>query len=455
MSNYDVAIIGGGPGGYNAAERAAEHGASVVLFEQQWLGGTCLNEGCIPAKTLLYSAKLYDNASQSEKYGITAENVAISLQTVQARKEKVVRTLTSGVKAALKRAGVEVVPCKATISAHTQPGYTLQADGQSYTAKNVIVASGAKTLLPPIDGLQQGIEQGWVITSKQALQLATPPKSMAVIGAGAVGLELASYYRSLGSEVAVVEMQNQIAMPCDAALAGVLQKIYEKKGVQFHLNASVTSMQQNQVCFTQDEAQKTLNADVILMAAGRVPHTEGLGLQALGAQLQRGALVADTHMCTNLLGLYSIGDVNGRMMLAHAAYREGEVAVNHIMGVQDEMRYDLVPSVIYTNPELSCIGHTELSAKQAGLDVSCVTVPMRYSGRYLAENEGENGSFKLLINKATNTIVGAHALGNYSSEFISALGICMAANMPLQELRKVVFPHPTVGEVLRGALFGI
>ncbi len=450
---YDLIVLGGGPAGYLASERAGHAGLSVLCIEKRSVGGVCLNEGCIPTKTLLYSAKLYDGALHGEKYGVTASGLSIDHAKVVARKDKVVKTLVSGVKATLKASHVTLVESEGVITGRNAEGYTVSANGETYTGKRLLIATGSSPAVPPIPGLKEGLASGFVMTNRETLDLAQAPKKLVVIGGGVIGLEMASYFNSIGTEVTVIEMLDHIAGENDPDLVKLLQKGYEKKGMTFHLNARVTEVKTDSVVYEKDGKTETVSADKVLLSIGRRANTQGIGLETINVLTERGAIVTDTHMKTNIPGVYAAGDVNGKSMLAHTAYREAEVAVNHMLGKKDMMRYSAIPSVLYTNPELSSVGETEYTAKKKGMDVDVVKIPMRFSGRYLAENEGGDGICKLVINKQHRTIVGAQALSNYSSEFIVACGTFIELELTLEDIKQIVFPHPTVCEIIREAVF--
>ena len=450
---YDLIVLGGGPAGYLAAERAGHAGLKVLLFEERSLGGVCLNEGCIPTKTLLYSAKIYDGASHGDKYGVTAEGLKIDHAKVIKRKDKVVKTLVSGVGATMKANGVTVVAKRAKITGKTAEGYTLEADGETYVGQKLIIATGSSPAVPPIPGLKEGLESGFVMTNREILALTEQPKSLAVIGGGVIGLEMASYFCSIGTKVTIIEMLDHIAGENDPDLVALLKKNLEKKGMEFMLSSRVTEVKQNGVCYEKDGKAEFVEADKVLLSIGRRANTKDIGLEAIGVYTERGAIVTDERMKTNQPDVYAAGDVNGKSMLAHTAYREAEVAVNNILGKKDNMRYFAIPGVLYTNPELSNVGETEYTAKKKGMDVRTVKLPMQFAGRYVAENEGGNGIMKLVVDNRRNVVVGGCALSNYSSEFIIALGSYIELGLTLDEIKQIVFPHPTVSEIIREAVF--
>ncbi|MGI6084478.1 MAG: dihydrolipoyl dehydrogenase [Acetivibrionales bacterium] len=450
---YDLIVLGGGPAGYLAGERAGHSGMSVLCVEQRTVGGVCLNEGCIPTKTLLYSAKIYDNAVRGEKYGVTATGLAIDHAAVMVRKNKVVKTLVSGVKAALKSNNVTLVEGKGVISGRNSEGFTVTANGETYTGRRLLVATGSSPAIPPIPGIKEGMDNGFVVTNREILDLTEAPKKLVVIGGGVIGLEMASYFNSVGSEVMVIEMLDHIAGENDPDLVNLLKKSYEKKGITFHLNAKVTEIKTNLVIFEKEGNSESVSADKVLISVGRRANIEGIGLKSIQVLTERGAIVTDKNMKTNIPEVYAAGDVNGKSMLAHTAYREAEVAVNNMLGKRDIMRYDTIPAVMYTNPELSSVGETEYTAREKGMEIDVVKIPMRFSGRYIAENEGGDGICKLIIDKKRRTIIGAQALCNYSSEFIVACGTFVELQLTLEDIKKIVFPHPTVCEIIREAVF--
>ena len=398
--NYDVIVIGGGPGGYSAALKAAKNGLNTLLVEKDKIGGVCLNEGCIPTKTLLYSAKIFDSIQNGEKYGVTAENIAINHEKVVKRKDKVIKILAAGIKSSLEKAGVTLLNAVATLEEGK-----VAADGVVYSAKNIIIAAGSSPVLPNIKGIER------VITSREALNLTEPPKTLTVVGGGVVGLELASYFNSVGTDVTVIEMMPQIGGSLDSEIAETLMKNLQKKGIKFELNTRLTE----------------ITDDNVLMAVGRTPNISGL--------------VTDDRCETSVKGIYAIGDVNRKSMLAHTAYREADVCVNNILGIEDRVDYAKIPSVIYTNPEVAWVGDS------TGYETK--KIPMRHSGRYLAENEGGDGFCKVILDKERR-IVGVHMIANYASEIIYGAGMLIGTKA--EDIEKIVFPHPSVSEIIREAL---
>ena len=449
-SMYDLAIIGGGPAGYVAAERAGARGLKVVLFEKKDLGGVCLNVGCIPTKTLLYSAKLYENVLRSEKYGIKASEVTFDFAKMMTRKNKVVKKMVLGVAAKMKENNVEVIRGEAMIRSRSSEGIKISSGENEYTAKNLLISSGSESFIPPIKGLDMADEA--LVTSTEILSLTEVPQSLVIVGGGVIGMEFASFFNSLGTKVTVIEMLDEILPGMDRELCIMFREIYTKKGVEFNLSSKVTSIKGHEVTYEKGGETFTVSGDRILMSVGRVPVTKGFGLENLGVELEGRGIKVDDTMRTNIPNVYAAGDVTGFSMLAHTAGREGEVVVNNLTGRHDRMRYNAIPGVVYTNPEFSGAGLTEEAAKETKTEYRVARLLMTFSGRFVAENEGGTGLCKVLVGKK-DEVLGVHMLGNPSSEVI--YGACMAieAEMTLKELQEVVFPHPTVSEIFRETIF--
>lgn len=447
----DLLIIGGGPAGYVAAERAGHAGLKVVLFEKSAIGGVCLNEGCIPTKTLLYSAKTYENALHGEKYGVLGDNITFDYGKMVSRKKKVVRKLVLGVESSLKSNKVEVVKGEAYIKSRSSEGIEVICNDEKYIGKNLLICTGSESSIPPIPGLKEAGDV--VVTNREILELTERPESLVVIGGGVIGMEFASLYNSLGTKVTVVEMLPEIIGGMDPELSAMLRQIYTKKGIKFNLNSKVTKVDGNKVIFEKDGDTHTVEGDKILLSVGRRPITKGFGLENIGVELFRNGIKVDEKMRTNVPGVFAAGDVTGFSLLAHTASREGEVVVNNLTGRSDIMRYNAIPGVVYTNPEVSGVGETEESAKAKGIAYKVVKLPMAYAGRFVAENEGGNGLCKVIVGEKYGEVIGVHILGNPSSEII--FGACMAIEqeMTLKEMQEVVFPHPTVSEIFKEVVF--
>ena len=456
---YDLAIIGGGPGGYVAAERAGAAGLSVILFEKKELGGVCLNEGCIPTKTLLYSAKVYDYTRHADKYGVNVDGSSIDFGAIFKRKQKVVKKLVGGVKAQMKGAKVEVVKGEAVIEGRGAEGITIASGETKYVARNLLLCTGSEAAVPPIPGLREGLG-GVVVTNREILELAEQPASLVVIGGGVIGMEFASFFNSIGTKVTVVEMLPKILGPLDDEISAMLQAQYAKKGVEFHLSCKVVAVEGNDVVYEDPEGNTCRAAgDKILVSVGRRARFQGIGLENIGVEPAINpagrpyGIKVDEKMRTNVPGVYAAGDVTGFSMLAHTASREGEVAVNDILGKEDCMHYNAVPGVVYTNPEVAGAGLTEAEAAAKGLDVTVLKLPMAYAGRFVAENERGEGLCKVIIGKEDKKVLGVHLLGNPCSEMIHGACIAIEQGMTVEQLQKVIFPHPTVSEILKETVF--
>lgn len=445
---YDVAIIGGGPAGYTAAEKAAKGGLSTVLFEKNALGGVCLNEGCVPTKTLLYSAKTYDQIKHASKYAVSAENPSFDYPKIIARKNKVVKKLTAGIRMKMKESGVEVITGEALIQGKTDEGNILiQYAEQVYEAKNLLVCTGSESVIPPIPGVNE--TEYW--TSREALQSKELPASLIIIGGGVIGMEFASFFNSMGTEVQVVEMLDKILGPMDKELSDMLQAEYAKRGVKFYLGHKVTGIHGQEVMVEKDGESFTLHGEKVLLSVGRRPVTKGFGLETLALEPFRNGIKVNEYMQTSLPNVYACGDITAFSLLAHTAVSEAEVAINHILGKARAMSYKAIPGVVYTNPEIAGVGKTEEELQASGTPYQVKKIPMAFSGRFVAENEMGNGVCKLILAE-DGTLIGAHLLGNPASELIVIAGIAIEKGMKAEELTSFVFPHPTVGEILKEAL---
>lgn len=426
---YDVAIIGGGPAGYTAAELAGKSGLKVVLFEKKALGGVCLNEGCIPTKTLLYSAKVMNTAKEAAKYGIACENVGFDLGKIIARKNKVVRKLVAGIKAKMSEAGVEVVAGEAFLG----EGTSITCNDQTYQARKVILCTGSEAVVPPIPGLKES--PFW--TSREALENKEVPQSIAIIGGGVIGIEFASFFNSLGTQVIVVEMMPEILLGMDQELAALLRADLAKKGVDFRLSTKVTAVEGSTVRIEHEGQTEALEASIVLVSVGR--------------------RAVDKHEVNEFMqtksnpNIYACGDITGTSMFAHTAVREAEVAVEHILGKTHPMSYRAIPGVVYSSPELAGVGKTEETLTAEGTKYVLKKLPMTYSGRFVAENELGSGVCKILESEDGH-ILGVHLLGNPSSELIVIAGIAIEQGMTSEQLKAIIFPHPTVGEILKETL---
>ena len=450
---YDLIVIGGGPGGYLAAERASQAGLKTALFEKNALGGVCLNEGCIPSKALLNSAKTYEHALHAKDYGVSCGNVTIDQAAVIRRKRKVVRNLVSGVKAKMRRQGVQVFMEEASIEGKERELFAVRSQSGKVLGKKLIIATGSSPAILPIPGARENLRD-FVLTNREVLELEQIPERFVVIGGGVIGLEMAAYYATVGSKVTVVEMLDHIAGATDREISSILQKELENKGITFLLQHACTRIEPGKVWVKGADGLETeLNADKVLLAIGRRANVQNIGLERIGVATNRSGIITDSMGRTNVDGVFAIGDVNGHHMLAHTAYREAEVAVNVLLGRKDAMRYHANPSVIYTVPEVASVGKTEEECQEKGIEYEVQKLSMRHSGRFVAENEGGDGLCKILIDKKRRTVLGVHLIGSYSGEIIWGAAEMIEMQLRVADARQIIFPHPTVSEIIREVLW--
>ena len=447
---YFLAIIGGGPAGYTAAEKASKAGKDVVLFEQNALGGTCLNVGCIPTKSLLYGAKQYYNATHAAKYGVTAENVVFDYAAMQKRKTIVVRKLVAGIKARLNNEHCTVVngaakvisPSSFSEAVHCPSSYCVECNGQLYEAQYIMICTGSTNFVPPIPGIK---DNPAVWDSTDALAAAELPKSIIIVGGGVIGMEFATLYHELGVPVTVIEAMPTILPNLDPEVVQILLEKYKKAGINILTSTKVESLDGGKVTANGE----VYEAEKVLVSVGRRANLQGL--EALSdIELERGAIKIDDFCKTNLPNVYACGDVTGKIMLAHVASRQAEVAVGRMLKEIPLQRiaYNAIPSVVYTNPEIASVGITEAQAAEMGIETEVRQLPMTFSGRFMAENEGETGLCKMIVDAKKQSVLGVHMIGNPCSEFVAAASFAVRMGYTIAEFQQVVFPHPTVSEIL-------
>ena len=418
----------------------------MVLFEQNAVGGTCLNVGCIPTKSLLYGAKQYYNATHAQKYGVTAENVAFDFAAMQKRKTIVVRKLVAGIKQRLNNEHCTLVSGFARVISCQPSVVSIECNGETYEAENLMICTGSTNFVPPIPGIQ---DNPAVWDSTDALNATELPKSVIIVGGGVIGMEFATLYHELGVPVTVIEALPSILPNLDPEVVAVLAEKYKKAGINILTGTKVEAIDGGKVTANGE----VYEAERILVSVGRRANLNGL--EALNEiELNRGAIVIDDFCKTNLPNVYACGDVTGKIMLAHVAARQAEVAVGRMLKTIPLQRiaYNAIPSVVYTNPEIASVGLTEKQAEEMGLAVEVRRLPMTFSGRFMAENEGETGLCKMLIDAKKQSVLGVHMIGNPCSEFIAAASFAVRMGYTVGEFQQVVFPHPTVSEILHEIL---
>jgi dihydrolipoamide dehydrogenase len=464
---YDLLIMGAGPAGYMAAELAGKTGLKTIIFDKQYLGGVCLNEGCIPTKTLLYTAKLYESARSGEKYGIYADNVHYDFTAIMKRKDKVVKKLVGGVANTLKKSGVEIIYQKAFIKGKTGEGFVIESDGKEFLTKNLLIATGSEPAIPPVPGLES-VEYS---TNREILQISEIPDELTVLGAGYIGIEFAAFFSAMGTRVKIVELMPEILPGIDKDISGFVRQELIARNADIRVNSKVVSVEKSNLIIEITDALKsgelssnsntagtsvkteTVPFKNLLISIGRKPVVRDLGLENIGVEHSAKGIKTDLQCRTNIPGVYAAGDVNGKSMLAHTAYRETQVVVNNISGRKDRVRYNVIPSVVYTNPEIASVGLTEENARNESIEYDIKQLPMAYSGRYVAENEGKNGLMKILAGKKYGEILGVHMVGNPASELIWGAAMMIENELRLKDVEDIVFPHPTVSEIFREVFF--
>lgn len=446
---YDIIIIGAGPAGYVAAERAGEHGKKVLIIEKDRLGGVCLNTGCIPTKSMLFSAKTYDHALHAETFGVKVKGAEFDYKTVKSRTEGIQDKLRSGIAALMKMNKVEVVTGDAKITAKNK----VEVNGTTYECKDLLVCTGSRPFIPPVEGLKDNKN---VITNEGILALEKMAENLCVIGGGVIGIEYANLYAMAGKKVTVIEMLPKICGATDKELSKTVQKKLESKGVKFFLSTTVTKVDGKKVTFKdKKDKEQTIEADKILVATGRAVNIEGLGLENIGVEFDRRGIKVNEKAQTNIPNVWAAGDVTGRWQLAHFASRQATVAVNNICGRNDICREDAVPAVVYTDPEIASIGLTEDLAKERGIAVKTAKFPLNNNGRYLAETDGERAVCKIVACAETNQILGVHMVGPHCSEMIASAAVMIETELRTQDIEELIFPHPAICEVIHDVMFNV
>lgn len=447
---YKILIIGGGPGGYVAAIKAAQLGAKVGLIEKHKIGGVCLNYGCIPTKTLLRSAKLYDDILKASSFGIDladTQGVSINWPNMLKRKDKVVNQLVGGVEQLLKHNGVEVIKGEASVI----DSHHIEVNNEILECENLILATGSSPHIPPIPGLNQSVENGFAITSKGAIALARKPDSLTILGGGVIAVEFATLYNSLGTDVTLLQRSGHLLKNLDVDVQKLITKHLKKSGVKVITDVTIESVNDNKVTYQSKGEMKVVNSDYILVSLGRKANLKGL--ENLDLHQEKGKVITGDYMDTNIPSVYAIGDMNGKYMLAHVASAEGLVAVQTIMGEKDTIDYNKVPSCIYSFPEVGVVGFSEQDALEAGYDVKTSMFPLSANGKALAEGESI-GFVKIVYDDEYGEVLGVHIVASHATDMIAEAVASIELEATVHDLAKTVHPHPTLSEIVMEAAHG-
>ncbi|MDE6329304.1 MAG: dihydrolipoyl dehydrogenase [Muribaculaceae bacterium] len=451
MKHSDLIIIGAGPGGYETALEAARRGMSVTLFNGDRLGGTCLNEGCIPTKCLCRNAEVVATMKESEKFGIDDFTFSLDFTQVMARKEAVVGQLRDGIAMMLKQAKVEVVDAMARFKSP----HVVEAAGEEYEADNIIIATGSDSRSLPIEGS----DLDCVMDSTRLLSIDYIPESLTIIGGGVIGMEFASVFASFGSKVTVIEFMKQILPPFDSDIAKRLKQTLSKRGITIVTSAAAKSIVRNDdstvtVVYESKGKEASVTSTDLLMAVGRAPRVEGLGLENAGVEYSAKGIPVDDNMLTNVGHIYAIGDVNARMMLAHVATFQGYRALSAITSTPDDIDFSIVPSAVFTVPECGMVGKTEEQCKAEGIAIRTGQSFFRANGKALTMAEPD-GLCKLIFRESDGLLIGAHIMGIEAADLAQQCADMMNAGATLESMHRIIFSHPSVSEVIMAALHAV
>ncbi len=452
----DLLIIGAGPGGYVSAIYAAKKGLDVTLIEKRFLGGTCLNVGCIPTKSLVKSADVFTEAKEGEKYGVVAKEVTIDLENAVARKDFVVKNLTDGIGVLLEKNGVKVINGTASFLDDSRVLVKSEDTETVFSAKDIIIATGSKTKHLPIN-----IETPEIYLDSEGLLKNTKlPETMTVIGGGIIGMEFAFAYGRCGVKVEVIEFLPSILPMVDRDLSMRLLRYAKMSNIHITTSAKVTEVKKSEsgkalVCFETNGEMRSVEADLVLEAVGRGPETNMLGLENTSIKIgKRGEITVDDRMKTSVESIYAIGDVNNKMQLAHVASHQGMIAVENILGKDAKMDYTHVPSVIFTSPQIATIGKSEAELQAEGTEYRVVRVPYSANGKALI-SDSQAGFIKLLAKSEGNELYGAQIFGNDAEHLIASLDVAMTNNLSVEDIKKTIFAHPTISEIIHEAYLGL
>jgi len=450
MKTYDIIVLGGGPGGYVAAIKGAQLGAEVLLIEAHKIGGVCLNYGCIPTKTLLRTANLYKDMMQAESFGIDIPDmtaVRINWDNLMKRKEKVVKQLTSGVRQLVKHNGIDYVEGFGTVIDKNN----VEVDGKTFRGNHLILATGSTTRIPEIPGLRESFLKGISVDSTGAIALPKLPKAITILGGGVIAVEFATLYNSLGVEVTLLQRSEKVLKFLDKDVQETMQSHLIKEGVKIITGVQIESIDGHIVNYKMDGEPKSIKADHILVSLGRQPNLKGF--ENLNLDVTKNGVTVDDHMETNIKGVYAIGDLNGKYMLAHVASAEGIVAAEAIMGSKNTINYKRVPSCIYSFPEVGVVGYTEQEAIEAGYDVDTSQFPLSANGKALAHGE-KTGFVKIVLDKTYGEVLGVHIVAAHATDMIAEATASLELEATVHDLAKTVHPHPTLSEVVMEAAHG-
>lgn len=450
MKNYDIVVIGGGPGGYVAAIKAAQLGFTVAVVEKEAIGGVCLNWGCIPTKALLKSAKVFKTFMHAENYGVMIADksqIKADLPAMMKRKDGVVKRLTGGVRTLLQKNGADIYEGYGEVIDAT----TVKVNQETLKAKNIILATGASPIMPPIPGLKEAFEAGTVLTSKEILALQEIPKSLVIVGGGVIGVEFATMFSALGTEVTIIERLDSILMTTDEDIRTAYAKVLKKDKIKLLTSASVTEINKNKVTYELNGKKETMEASKILMSVGMKPNTKGL--EKLNLEMTQKGVKVNEKMETSVKGVYAIGDLNGELMLAHVASAQGIVAVESIKGHKASIDYKRAPAGIYGSPEIAYVGYTEQELKSLNKPYKVSKFPVAANGKSLAEGDSE-GFVKILFDPTYGELLGMHILAANATEMIAEAVVTMELEGTVYELAKSIHPHPTLSEMIMEAAHG-
>ena len=441
--NYDLIIIGAGPGGYEMAAEAAHHGLQVAVVERDVLGGTCLNRGCIPTKALCRCAEVVNTLNEASAWGVNTGTVQVDYAAAVERKDQVVISLREGVAMLMGQPGITLLQGEASfVDAHT-----IEVAGERLQARHVVIATGSAPRGLPIEGAELAM------TSDDILSMTTLPQRLCIVGGGVIGMEFAGIFAAYGVEVTVVEFCKEILPPFDKDIAKRLKSVLSKRGIKFITQAAVKALARtgSEMVVTYDAKGKeqSLLCDAVLMSVGRQPVLPQ-GLDKAGVEVGRRGIIVDEHMCTSTPAVYAIGDVNGLCMLAHAASAQGKVALAHILGQESHVNLNIVPSAVFTTPELAMVGLTEDQCAEKGLDVMVKKSFFRSNGKAVAMGEPD-GLVKMIVDASTRRIVGCHICGAHAADLIQEVVMAMNANCTIDDLVNSIHGHPTLGEVVYAA----